>query len=91
MDLSDRALAAVRQHFYDQGITVVEWARVHGFDVHLVYGVLSGRAKARRGESHQIAVALGLKNPPERSLAIVRNVLAEEGLVSLHLVSENLV
>lgn len=55
------ALDAVRRRFYAQGKTVTDWAREHGFDVHLVYGVLNGRLRARRGESHRIAVALGLK------------------------------
>ena len=55
------ALDAVRRRFYSQGKTVTDWAREHGFDVHLVYGVLNGRLRARRGESHRIAVALGLK------------------------------
>lgn len=61
MELSAQSLAATRQRFFDQGISVVEWARSNGFDVHLVYAVLSGRSKARRGEGHRIAVALGLK------------------------------
>jgi gp16 family phage-associated protein len=55
------AIEAVRRRFYSQGKTVTDWAREHGFDVHLVYGVLNGRLRARRGESHRIAVALGLK------------------------------
>lgn len=66
MDLSTEALDTIRKQFFDHGLTVVEWARTHHFDVHLVYGVLSGRMKGRRGESHRIAVALGLKpaGPP---------------------------
>jgi gp16 family phage-associated protein len=39
----------------------MDWARTNGFEVHLVYGVLSGRSRASRGASHRIAVALGLK------------------------------
>ncbi|MGC3987826.1 MAG: DNA-binding protein [Pseudorhodoferax sp.] len=57
-------IGAARQRFYDQGVSVVDWAREHGFDVHLVYGVLSGRSRASRGESHRIAIALGLKAVP---------------------------
>lgn len=65
-------LDAVKRQFYDEGVSVVDWARQHGFDVHLVYGVLSGRSRASRGESHRIAVALGLKSP--RSPFLVREV-----------------
>ena len=75
MDLSSEALEAIRQQFYDHGLTVVEWARTHDFDVHLVYGVLSGRTKARRGESHRIAVALGLKPAVPGSLGGSQNSL----------------
>lgn len=58
---SEAAREAIKHRFYDEGVSVVDWARERGFDVHLVYGVLSGRSRATRGESHRIAVALGLK------------------------------
>ncbi|MGC4062794.1 MAG: DNA-binding protein [Aquabacterium sp.] len=60
--ISAAALEAVKSQFFEGGISVVDWARENGFDVHLVYGVLSGRSRASRGESHRIAVALGLKS-----------------------------
>lgn len=56
-----QAIEAVRRQFYANGMTVTDWAREHGFDVHLVYSVLNGRSRARRGQSHEIAIALGLK------------------------------
>lgn len=55
------AIETVRRHFYESGTTVTDWARERGFDRSLVYSVLNGRCLARRGESHRIAVALGLK------------------------------
>lgn len=61
MALTPEALKAARDRFFEQGISITEWARDHQFDVHLVYSVLSGRSRATRGESHRIAVALGLK------------------------------
>ena len=64
MGPSKEALEATRRQLYDEGISVTDWARTHGFDVHLTYGVLSGRSRASRGESHRIAVALGLKPQP---------------------------
>ena len=51
----------VRELFADAGISVAEWARVQGFSTGLVYQVLEGRRKCLRGQSHKIAVALGLK------------------------------
>jgi gp16 family phage-associated protein len=50
-----------RALFAGAGISVAEWARVQGFSTGLVYQVLEGRRKCLRGQSHQIAVALGLK------------------------------
>lgn len=51
----------VQQQLLRTGVTVSEWARQHGFKPNLVFEVLAGRAKARYGQSHRIAVLLGLK------------------------------
>ncbi|MBI5006077.1 MAG: DNA-binding protein [Nitrosomonadales bacterium] len=45
------------------GLNINSWAREQGFAPALVYAVLQGRRKCLRGQSHQIAVALGLKSP----------------------------
>jgi gp16 family phage-associated protein len=47
--------------FEASGISVAEWARVRGFSTGLVYQVLDGNRKCLRGQSHRIAMALGLK------------------------------
>lgn len=47
--------------FRDQGINVRAWAIEHGFNPGLVYSVLRGERKCLRGQSHDVAVALGLK------------------------------
>lgn len=52
----------VREAFEESGIPVAEWARDRGFSASLVYQVLEGKRKCLRGQSHRIAVALGLKN-----------------------------
>jgi gp16 family phage-associated protein len=54
---------SVRAEFYRKGITFNEWAIRHGFKYFNVIAVMNGRTKCRRGESHQIAIALGLKQP----------------------------
>lgn len=50
-----------RAIFEASGWSVAEWARLQGFSTGLVYQVLEGRRKCLRGQSHRIAVALGLK------------------------------
>jgi gp16 family phage-associated protein len=51
----------VRNLFEANGISVAGWSRDHGFRSALVYRVLRGEAKCRRGETHKIAIALGIK------------------------------
>ena len=52
----------VRNEFRARGLSISGWAKRHGFSQALVYQVLSGKRKPTRGESHRIAVALGLKD-----------------------------
>ena len=54
-------LNRIRDEFYRRGESVAAWSRRQGFDPNMVYQVLSGRCLARRGTSHRIAIALGLK------------------------------
>ena len=59
--IPDDALETARRRFFIEGESVADWARVRGFSLQLTYSVLNGRLRARRGQSHRIAVALGLK------------------------------
>jgi len=43
------------------GITIAQWSRDNGFSQALVHEVLSGRRPCKRGQSHNIAVTLGIK------------------------------
>jgi gp16 family phage-associated protein len=67
--ISQDALERVRDGFILRGESVAEWARHQGYSTTLVYQVLSGRCKAMRGDSHRVAVALGLKPQPETNRA----------------------
>mgnify|MGYP001578601135 CR=1 FL=1 len=58
---SVKSAEEVRENFDRIGKPITEWARQHNFKVSLVYMVLSGGCKAKRGKGHQIAVLLGLK------------------------------
>lgn len=61
MRLNPDKLQKARAEFFLAGVSIAEWARENRFRQDLVYAVLSGRSKATRGESHRIAVKLGLK------------------------------
>lgn len=43
------------------GTSIKAWAESRGFHSSVVYSVLSGRRKCLRGQSHQVAIALGIK------------------------------
>lgn len=61
--------AEARKKLQEQGISLAEWASEHGFPRHLVYAVASGQRKCLRGESHRVAVALGIKPTPSSQAA----------------------
>lgn len=54
--------AQVKQEFDRRGWTVRGWAAKHGLSEHVVYEVMRGRFKGRRGQAHKAAVLLGLKD-----------------------------
>ena len=58
---SNRTLAEVQEWFFNEGMAVTTWSREHGFRPEVVYALLSGRTKGRRGDAHRAALALGLK------------------------------
>jgi gp16 family phage-associated protein len=52
----------VEAEFERTGTSVSEWAREHDFNPNLVFEVLKGRVKGKRGKAHNIAVLLGMKH-----------------------------
>ncbi len=62
--ISTDAIRKARARLALLGQTVQAWSTENGFDARIVYDVLSGRRKAIRGASFQIAVALGLRPDP---------------------------
>lgn len=56
-----KSLEQVRKDLDRQGITMVDWAKKHGYSYQSVQRVLSGHAACKRGQTHDIAVLLGLK------------------------------
>jgi len=57
-----RSADDVRAEFQQKGLSISGWATAHGFSTNLVFEVLAGRKKCIRGQSHRIAVMLGLKD-----------------------------
>ena len=52
----------VREEFRYKGISISKWSIANGFSPNLVYDVLAGRRNPTRGQTHNIAVKLGLKS-----------------------------
>lgn len=51
----------VRKDLDRRGVSIASFARANGLNQAIVYQVLSGQKKGRRGEAHRAAVLLGLK------------------------------
>jgi gp16 family phage-associated protein len=66
----------VLEDFARKGISVAAWARTKGYDADLTRAILRNERAAIRGQSHNIAVELGLKDGEvvrEHELAMVIN------------------
>ncbi len=59
--MSLRTADEARAELESKGVSITEWALANKFTPNLVFEVLAGRKKAIRGQSHRIAVKLGLK------------------------------
>jgi len=59
----------VRQEFIAHGINLSEWAREHNVSRFTVIDLLRGKRVGRRGESHKVAVMLGIKEDPAKLAA----------------------
>lgn len=73
----------VRQRFDAAGVSVSDWACAQGLNPAIVYALLSGRVRGRRGQAHRAAVALGLKRGSELQLQGVGTAGANTGGVPL--------
>ena len=68
----------IKHEFSVRGLTVTEWARHMGFSPGLVYQVLAGRLLCKRGQSHRIAVELGLKSGVVGKISDLQFIKKEE-------------
>jgi len=62
----------VKDSFKEHGVSISTWAQAHAFDPRLVYPVLAGKNQSSRGKSHEIALALGLKEASPANEVAVR-------------------
>ncbi len=56
-----KTIEQARQDLASRGETLSGWARKNGFNPENVRAVVYGNAKGKWGESHKIAVKLGIK------------------------------
>lgn len=68
-EISAEKIAEKRGWFANHGIALSHWADQHQVKRNVLYQVLEGKSRCTRGESHKIAVLLGLR--PQASTAIV--------------------
>lgn len=71
-----RTVDDFRNWLRSQGKTVSQWAREHEFPLAAVYRVLGGQNKAYYGQAHAIAVAAGLKVPPQEDAGNLQKPIA---------------
>lgn len=62
MSVRTRTPDEVKAEFKRRGISIAGWAVAHGVSTSIVHEVLAGRKKGLRGQSHKVAVLLGLKD-----------------------------
>lgn len=56
-----RTPAQAREALKAKGVSITQWAIANKFSPNLVFEVLGGRKKCVRGQAHEIAVKLGIK------------------------------
>jgi gp16 family phage-associated protein len=57
-----RSREQVREEFLKTGVSIADWAREHELKYSQVIDVLRADRQCRRGNSHKIAVLLGIKD-----------------------------
>ncbi len=71
-----RTVDEVRSEFDRRGVSVSAWARAHQVSAQLTYQVLAGKKRCLRGQSHDIAVLLGLKQGEVSSSVTLKDIFA---------------
>lgn len=59
--MKTRTAEEVRSEFHAKGVSITQWAIANEFNPQLVFEILAGKRKCIRGQSHAIAIKLGMK------------------------------
>lgn len=70
-EITDEKLVEARGWFIRRGISLKSWAAQHQVKPNVLYQVLEGKTRCTRGESHRIAVLLGLKDAVGGDLCLI--------------------
>ena len=73
-----QTIEEVRNEFNRRGVSISAWARANQVSEQLTYQVLSGKKRCLRGQSHDIAVLLGIKAGEISSTVGVRLIFQPE-------------
>jgi gp16 family phage-associated protein len=67
-DQFNKKIATFRANLDARGETIQEFCKRNELDYDATLSVLRGRAKGKRGQTHRVFVALGLKPAPSASV-----------------------
>lgn len=59
--MTTRTPEEVRAELKRKGVSLTSWATANGFSTSLIFDLLAGRKQGLRGQAHNAAVKLGLK------------------------------
>jgi|CXWL01.1.fsa_nt_gi gp16 family phage-associated protein len=66
----------VKRELIKKGIPIATWAKENGINPTVAYALLNSKTKGNRGQAHQAAVLLGLKEGEIVQLVDVKHALA---------------
>ncbi|MGB3289609.1 MAG: DNA-binding protein [Burkholderiaceae bacterium] len=83
--MKTRTADEVRKELHKKGVSIAQWAVANGYSPQLVYEILGGKRQCLRGQSHAIAISLGMKageicTAPARALSQPRQRAAAVGV-----------
>lgn len=58
----NKTIQQVKDDFSRKGVSLSAWAKANGVNKNLVYQIMKGDRQCRFGQSHKIAVLLGIKD-----------------------------
>ena len=56
-----KTIEQVKREFDRSGTTIADWAKQNGYSYQCVQRILNGQSRCKRGQAHEIAVKLKIK------------------------------